>query len=150
MPDSRPQWRRTRRLRADARHRRSPPRDEFCRACPRHRRHPRSCSSSWNRRLLARTDEMARTELDEADKTVMGASRTGSYEVTDVPPGDVQWTGPPRADRRIDCKTAKRRSGGESDQPRVTPSTYILTVRRWWMRPSVGGCAHVARRGVGP
>src|SRR3954453_9090756 len=112
MPDSRPQWRRTRRLRADARHRRSPPRDEFCRACPRHRRHPRSCSSSWNRRLLARTDEMARTELDEADKTVMGASRTGSYEVTDVPPGDVQWTGPPRADRRIDCKTAKRRSGG--------------------------------------
>jgi hypothetical protein len=47
--------------------------------------------------LFARTDETARTEPDEADKTVMGASRTGSYEVTDVEPGDVQRTGPPRS-----------------------------------------------------
>jgi hypothetical protein len=31
--------------------------------------------------LFARTDETARTEPDKADKTVMGASRTGSYEL---------------------------------------------------------------------
>ena len=51
--------------------------------------------------------------LEEPDK----AEVLGWSPGTDVEPGDVQWTGPPRADRRIPAKTAKRRSGGESDQP---------------------------------
>jgi len=66
---------------------------------------------------------------DEADKTVMGASRTGSYEVTDVEPGDVQWTGPPGP---IDESSPRQRSVGqaESQTSPGDPVHHILTVRR--------------------
>jgi hypothetical protein len=61
---------------------------------------------------VACTDETARTEPDEADKTVMGASCTGSYEVTNVPPGDVQGRGHPQ---QIDESSAGQRSVGQAE-----------------------------------
>src|SRR3954447_22438371 len=66
---------------------------------------------------------------DEADKTVMGASCTGSYEVTDVPPGDVQGRGHPgrstnlQQDSKASVSPRVRPTGG----PR--PPTPSLSVR---------------------
>jgi hypothetical protein len=63
----------------------------------------------------------------------MGASCTGSYEVTDVEPGDVQTDGatPDRSTNLVkDSEASVRRRVRPAG---VTPSTYILTVRR---RPS--------------
>src|SRR3954470_23647842 len=62
---------------------------------------------------------------DEADKTVMGASCTGSYEVTDVPPGDVQGRGHPGRSTNLQQQSVGQ---SESQTHRVTPSAYILTV----------------------
>jgi hypothetical protein len=76
--------------------------------------------------VLACTDETARTEPDEADKTVMGASCTGSYEVTDVEPGDVQGRGHPGP---IDESRQRQPSVGqaESQTSRGDSVLHILT-----------------------
>src|SRR3712207_1656469 len=62
--------------------------------------------------VLARTDETARDEPDEAGKTVMGASGTGSDEVTDVPPVTCSGRGHPD---QIDGTSARQRSVGQAE-----------------------------------
>src|SRR3954465_11979871 len=65
---------------------------------------------------------------DEADKTVMGASCTGSYEVTDVPPGDVQGRGHPGRSTNLqqDSKAPVRPGVSPPGCPR--PPTSSLSV----------------------
>jgi hypothetical protein len=59
----------------------------------------------------------------------MGASRTGSYEVTDVEPGDVQGRSHPE---QIDESHQRQQCVGqaESQTSRGDSVPYILTVRR--------------------
>ena len=79
--------------------------------------------------FLACTDETARTEPDEADKTVMGASCTGSYEVTNVRPVTCKDGATPT--RPTHPTAGQQRVGqAESQTARGDLVPHILTVRR--------------------
>src|SRR3712207_4111918 len=97
-----------------------------------------SCSSC---RLPLAPVMATRVRAGRSDKTVMGASRTGSYEVTATRP-DVR-TSVTGHSRQISAKTARRRSALRVRPHPMTPTASSLSAR--------AGAGELARRrgGIG-